>query len=34
VLRLLLDAKIDARIEWLREEDGTREEVPRRPATT
>jgi hypothetical protein len=34
VLNLLLDAKIDLRIEWLRDTGGTREAVPRLPATT
>jgi uncharacterized OsmC-like protein len=34
VMNLLLDAKVDMRIEWLREADGTREAVPRQPART
>jgi hypothetical protein len=34
VLNLLPDAKVDLRIEWLRDTDGTRETVPRPPATT
>lgn len=32
VMNLLLDAKVDLRIEWLRDEDGTRQPVPRLPA--
>jgi hypothetical protein len=31
VMNLLLDAKVDLRIEWLRDADGTREAVPRLP---
>jgi uncharacterized OsmC-like protein len=34
VLNLLLDAKVDLRIEWLRDAEGTREAVPRPAATT
>lgn len=34
VLNLLPDAKVDLRIEWLRDADGTREAVPCPPATT
>jgi len=34
VLNLLLDAKVDLRIEWLRDETGTRETVSRLPAST
>jgi hypothetical protein len=32
VLNLLQDAKVDLRMEWLRDTDGTREAVPRAPA--
>ena len=32
VMNLLLGAKVDLRIEWLRDADGTRQPVPRRPA--
>jgi uncharacterized OsmC-like protein len=34
VLNLFLDAKVDLHVEWLRDTDGTREEVPRPPAGT
>ena len=33
VLNLLLDAKVDLRVEWLRDEGGTREPVPRLPVS-
>jgi len=33
VLNLLLDAKVNLRIEWHRDADGTREEAPRPTAT-
>ena len=32
VLNLLQDAKVDLRMEWLRDTEGTREAVPRAPA--
>ena len=34
VLNLLLDAKVDLRIEWLCDQGGAREAVPRLPART
>jgi uncharacterized OsmC-like protein len=32
VMNLLLDARVDLQVEWLRDEGGNREEIPRRPA--
>jgi hypothetical protein len=32
VLNLLQDARVDLRMDWLRDTDGTREAVPRAPA--
>lgn len=34
VMNLLLDAKVDLRIEWLRDADGTRQPVPPAPPAT